>query len=158
MTKQQTVDATEPNCFNKQKCKPLIYKEKIVIGYCVDENGNVWSTKRSEPRKMRHHTAAGQYPVTEISVEGKRITVRMHRLVCESYHKFTKPKSVNKKEWDITPDSVKKIVKQSYEVNHKDHNRLNFHPDNLEWVTGGENKEKYQKYRSKKSLESSSAE
>ena len=150
MAKQQTVDATEPNCFNKQKCKPLIYNGMIFSDYWVDKNGNLWSTKGSEPRKKRYRPNANNYPRTTVCVDGKRKNVTAHKLVCESYHKFPKPKSVNKKEWDITPDSVKKLVKKMYQVNHIDHDHLNFHPSNLEWVTGEENSEKYQEHRLKK--------
>lgn len=60
---------------------------------------------------------------------------QLHRIVAETLIPFPKPEGVTHPEWKTTPDSVKKLLVSQYMVNHKDHDKENYHPDNLEWVT-----------------------
>jgi len=62
----------------------------------------------------------GTYPCTRLSDRGKRITKDIHFMVALM--------------WVPNDNRI-----MNTEVNHKDHNKLNYRADNLEWVTHSEN-------------------
>jgi hypothetical protein len=138
--------------------KPIIYKGEVIPGYFFDEEYNVISVK-SGPKvtkpfiKMKtyvnstsKHTGS-HYPSLSIRINRKEIKVLVHRLVAETFLKKPAPKGITKKDWKATPDSVKALVYQTLSVNHKDHDKTNYHPSNLEWVTAQQNSVAYQEYR-----------
>lgn len=84
--------------------------------YWMNEDGNIYSGNGLR-KPVLHCT--GYYVIT-LSKKGKAKTFRYHRLVAEV----------------LIPNPDKKPF-----VNHKDGNKLNFHPSNLEWVTEKENSE-----------------
>lgn len=84
--------------------------------YWMDEEGNIFSAK-GKRKPVRHET--GYYVIT-LSIKGECKTHRYHRLVAET--------------WIENPDNKPF-------VNHKDGDKLNFNPSNLEWVTEKENSE-----------------
>jgi hypothetical protein len=77
------------------------------------------------------------------------LTIRLHQIVAETWVPFTIPNGVSEKEWKRTPKNVRNIVKERTFVNHKDHNKQNFHPSNLEWVSARENSQKAQEHYKK---------
>ena len=116
--------------------------------YFVDPDGNIWSDKSKEMRKLKPSaTGNNPYPRLQLKINGKNKYVQVHRVVCETFHEFSAPKGVSKKDWKSSPDSIKKLIKSLCQVNHIDHDHSNFHPSNLEWVTVKENSSKYQKHR-----------
>jgi hypothetical protein len=133
---------------------PVRYNGEIVEGYYVDARGCIFSIKKSpqEPKLMKYDYARKGYPKIGIKVKYTNKTITVHRLVCESFHIKPIPEGVTKEEWDNTPKPVKKCFDDYWEVNHKDHNRRNYHPDNLEWVSRSQNVEKYQDYSYNKQL------
>lgn len=82
--------------------------------YSIDKNGRIYSSKGLRS-PILHGT--GYYVIT-LKKSGKYRTYRYHRLVASQF----------------IPNPEDKPF-----VNHKDGNKLNFHPDNLEWVTEKEN-------------------
>lgn len=84
--------------------------------YSMDKDGNIFSPK-GKRKPILHET--GYYVIT-LSIRGKSKTYRYHRLVAET--------------WIPNPENKPF-------VNHKDGNKLNFHPENLEWTTEKENSE-----------------
>ena len=129
---------------------PAVVHGDVAKDYFVDPEGNVWSTKQKKPRLLKWHMGGGGYPTISIS-EGKTPrTCYVHKIVCETFHKFPIPSGVSKKEWRETPDSVKAHVYKTFEVNHIDHDHENFHPSNLEWVSRMENLFKYQEHKKAK--------
>ena len=126
--------------------RPVVVDFEIIPEYFVSPNGDIWSTKGKTPRKMRPGNTKTQnnYPKVVLCSNGVSKSYYVHRIVCTAYHKFPKPESVTKEEWNATPESVKKLVESMYQVNHIDHDHYNHHPSNLEWVTVKENNKKYQ--------------
>jgi hypothetical protein len=57
------------------------------------------------------------------------------------------PVGITESAWKRTPRSVKSMLRKIWQVNHKDHNHLNYNPINLEWTTAQENVNAYQRYR-----------
>ena len=135
----------------KYPVRPAIVGGKVAEGYFICENGNLWSTKRYYYLRKLATAVSGKskYPKVSLSINGKMITKELHRIVCETYHKFPVPYAygVTKEEWEQTPDSVKALLKDSFEVNHIDHEHTNYHPSNLEWVTTKQNSKCYQEHR-----------
>jgi hypothetical protein len=126
--------------------RPVVVNFEIIPEYFVSPDGDIWSTKGKTPRKLRPGNTKTQnnYPKVVLSSNGVSKSYYVHRIVCTAYHKFPKPESVTKEEWNATPESVKKLVELMYQVNHIDHDHYNHHPSNLEWVTVKENNKKYQ--------------
>ena len=57
------------------------------------------------------------------------------------------PEGITKTDWKKTPARVKAMLRKIWQVNHIDHDHLNFNPKNLEWTTGTENVAAYQRHR-----------
>lgn len=128
--------------------KPVVVDGIIIEDYWVSPEGDIWSTKQLNPKKLKPGNTKTQnnYPKVSLSKNNKAKTYLVHRLVCETYHKFTVPNGVTKQEWKMTPESVKQLLTRLYQVNHIDHDHYNHHPSNLEWVTVKENSKKYQEH------------
>ena len=84
--------------------------------YSITKEGEIWS--HITHKHLKTSLSGKGYKATKLSFEGKSITVRIHRLVAQTYI----PNPENKPQ-----------------VNHIDGNKLNNHVSNLEWVTGYEN-------------------
>lgn len=127
--------------------KPVTINGVVIPKYWIDAEGNIWSSKNNKMSKLKPVVSGkSPYPSVGLYNNSKIKRIAVHRLVCEAYHKFPVPAGVSKTEWAQTPDSVKKLMSTLYQVNHIDHDHLNFHPSNLEWVTAQENQQKYQKH------------
>lgn len=101
-------------------------KELQDNGYVVSEYGAVWSFKRGEGRPLKASLVDGRYKKITLTLKNpkdkrRRVykTFMIHRLVCIWFHGDAP-----------SPHHV---------VNHKDHNGLNNHKDNVEWMTQSEN-------------------
>ena len=131
-----------------EDCKKAVVDDQTVDNYWVDVNGNIWSTKQNNPKKLRSKVSGkNPYPAVMMMINGKAKTVSVHRVVCSTYHRFDRPKEISKKDWDSSSDGIKNLVKSLCQVNHIDHDHMNFHPSNLEWVTVKQNSQKYQIHR-----------
>jgi hypothetical protein len=128
--------------------RPVIYQGQIVPDYFVDHDGFIWSGKVGNCYRMLAASCSGEYPHVRLRFTNNvSKTVRVHRLVCESFHNFPVPNGITQKAWSRTPASVKNLLRSCYCVNHIDHDKFNYHPDNLEWVSYTENAHKYQIHR-----------
>jgi hypothetical protein len=128
------------------KLYPMVMDGRVLPDYYIDQNGEPWSNKRGslEPLLPNYNK---KYPTIAPCINGKTVTKSLHRIVCESVHPFSTPNGITKKDWDATPDSVKALMRQSFQVNHIDHDPWNYHPDNLEWTSAKENANAYQEFR-----------
>lgn len=119
------------------KLHPVIINGDTVPHYYVDSNGNPWSSKRGDGNAYMLSpgiNSRGYYTVN-ICHNGKKKSHQLHRLVAETLIPFPKPEGVTHSDWKTTPESVKRLLVSQYMVNHIDHDKENYHPDNLEWVT-----------------------
>jgi hypothetical protein len=141
--------------------KKAIYRGEIVEGYFVLEDGRILSDKQSRGRELRelswHLRGNGDAMYPSVNLYLRRYSptsMSVHRLVAETYvPKLDKPLGVPSEDWDITPESVKLVwskIATEMCVNHIDHDKENFHPSNLEWVTARENVEKRDQFYSAK--------
>ena len=65
----------------------------------------------------------------------ERTTVETHRIVGLTLLKFEKPTWLRAHIWDMMNEDERFTLAQLYSINHKDHDKLNNHPSNLEFVT-----------------------
>lgn len=110
--------------------------------YITMKNGlaQIFSCKRGNIKPMSMPTSGKRmYPGTEFQVKGKSIGADLHRVIAENYLPFPRPSNFSAKVWKETPVEVKNYIKSLMFVNHIDHNKYNWHLDNLEWATAKEN-------------------
>jgi hypothetical protein len=125
---------------------PLVRNSEILEGYFLDQDGNPWSNKKGSFVPLTPNYS-GDYPTICPSIDGVNSTERLHRMVAETLVPFPRPAEISREDWKATPEASKQIIKRLYFVNHIDHDKNNFHPSNLEWVTSTENARAYQKHR-----------
>ncbi len=82
------------------------------------EISNLGNIRRAKSKRLRRISYANIYPSIVLSVKGKHKTIRIHRLVAETF---------------LPP------VKGKTHVNHKNGNKNDNRVENLEWVTQAEN-------------------
>jgi hypothetical protein len=126
---------------------PLQYQGKIIPDYFVGADGSIFSMKTGKLKYMKPIVSGKMhYPKLRISMgDGTARSIAVHILVCYTYHEKPVPKGVDIMLWEQTPQQVKDAW--PYQVNHKDHDINNFHPNNLEFVsTPLENSIKYREY------------
>ncbi len=129
---------------------PLIYKQQKYTDYGVCcKTGNVFSSKFGTWRPLKWKVSGkSKYPQVGICNNGNAKTISVHVAVRETLKpNFPPPPGVSTKDWIRTPKSVKNIARELYEVNHIDHDVLNFKPSNLEWTTAIQNVQKYHQHR-----------
>lgn len=93
------------------------YRKIAGLHYTVSKSGEI--INRETGHKLKQFPSTAGYLSVGMSKEGKTKTYSVHRLVAKAFI----PNPENKPE-----------------VNHKDGNKFNNNVDNLEWVTGAENK------------------
>ena len=143
--------------------RPAMYNGEKFKDYGVDRNsGNIYSFKTRVPKKLAwaHRNRKNlkiSYPCINLIDENifpnhcnNQLTTNVHIIVQETLNLCPIPIGVTEKEWRTTANSVKNACRGLWVVNHKDHNKLNFHPSNLEWVFGPkENAQKAKEHYSK---------
>lgn len=126
------------------KLVPLKFRSYIIDNYFVDAcTGDIHSTKQTQPKRMTStldsSTGYMVITITDPSISPKQ---QVHRLVAETLVPFPCPVGISRSDWRATPMSVKNLLCSQYRVNHIDHDRTNYHPSNLEWVTSRQNSQK----------------
>ena len=124
---------------------PLIYRGLPYHDYGIESaTGDVVSKKRGYWNGLTSGiSGGGEYPKVNLSMGAHMVikTILVHRAVAETLFDFPIPGDISKEDWKNTPMSVKNLVYGNMQVNHIDHDKTNYHPDNLEWVTLQENVE-----------------
>ncbi len=130
---------------------PLIYNQEKYYNYGVHKkDGGVWSNKSGNWKPLKWRVGGKmKYPFCSVIAEsGKEKLVSFHIATHETLNPdLPVPKGITKTDWKKTPASVKAILRKIWQVNHIDHDHLNFSPKNLEWTTGTENVAAYQRHR-----------
>jgi DNA-binding transcriptional regulator YiaG len=90
-------------------------------GYEVDPDLCLWSTKGKVHRKLKMSIHKSGYPIWQLSHMGQKVILMVHRLVCFLHH--GQPSS---------PD---------LEVCHKNDDKLDYSPSNVEWGTRSHNQQ-----------------
>ena len=130
--------------------RPVLYKNLKFNDYGIDdETGELWSFKKTIPKKIKQNhwpTPQGyaRVVITDSQFDKKTTkkpnkTFKLHILVAHTLLDIPIPKGVSEEVWKKTDETVKSACKEIYQVNHKDHDKSNFRPDNLEFVTGSDN-------------------
>ena len=133
------------------KLRPAIFKGEILEGYFLDPDGHPHSTKRRGVNPLSPCVAGkSPYPGIMVSFHGKMKRIVVHRLVAGTFHKKPTPPGVSLKEWKNTPESIKILLEEIWEVNHKDEDPENYHPDNLEWVISSHNRAAFHNHANRK--------
>lgn len=125
--------------------------------YYVSESGDFVSAKGGYLKPLKVNFTEDKYnpyPKISLSINGRRKTKSVHRLVCESWKTPPIPKELQSVDWDSISEKDRNILlkfvshAERYQVNHIDHDIMNFNINNLEWVSTKENQHKYQIHKS----------
>jgi len=111
-------------------------------------------------KKVPYHAYSGakhatnKYPQVGVIVSDRtvgkngRTTMRLHQIVAETFKQVPIPSGCSQSLWKRLPKKFKAALRCMWLVNHRDHDKMNFHPSNLEWVPSAkENAKKYQAHR-----------
>jgi hypothetical protein len=130
------------------KFVPAIFQGNVMKDYYVcPESQSIWSCKNGRWWRVSIPTSGKSlYPQMVFRIDGENTSAKIHKVIAETLLPFPRPAGVSKKEWDATPETVKRLVKSMYLVNHIDHDKYNCSLDNLEWVTFIGNARAYQKH------------
>ena len=128
--------------------RPVLYKNLKFNDYGIDdETGELWSFKTKTPNIAKPTVNPAGYvmacisdsqldkPTTKIS----HANIALHILVAHTLFDIPIPEGVSEEVWKKTDETVKSACREIYQVNHKDHDKTNYRPDNLEFVTGSNN-------------------
>lgn len=128
------------------KFVPAIFQGNEMRGYWVcPTSESIWSLKNGRWWRISIPTSGkSQYPQMVFRIDGVNISAKIHKVLAETLLPFPKPEGISRREWDSTPESVKRLVKSMYLVNHIDHDKYNCSLSNLEWVTFIGNARAYQ--------------
>ena len=130
---------------------PLIYNQEEWHNFGVHKKlGGIWSKDKTGEWQPRKWAVGGnmKYPFCNVTENGKKKAMSFHIATQETLNpNLPVPQGINKTDWKKTPASVKSLLRKIWQVNHIDHDHLNFNPKNLEWVTHSENVGAYQKHR-----------
>jgi hypothetical protein len=130
---------------------PLIYNQEKYPYYGVHKKtGEIYSKKRGSWKIKKFHVSGkSPYPSgTIMAMDGSIKFIQQHVAVHETLNPTLPiPAGITELAWKRTPLSVKSMLRKIWQVNHKDHNHLNYNPNNLEWTTGQENVNAYHRYR-----------
>lgn len=137
---------------------PLIYNQEEWYDYGVDsKTGDIYSKRFGQWKKMSFAVSGkSPYPQNNFIYSKKNIKkcIVQHIAVHETLNpNLPIPPGISEKEWKRTPKSVKKMLRNVWQVNHIDHCHTNSHPSNLEWTTAQQNVEAYQRHRVKKMVD-----
>ena len=126
----EKIDVAEILNLDGSKKFPSLEKNRFILfrtgceDYILKSKGNifpgVYSKKSGKFLKPRLRGGGGDYRMWMMTQNRKVFDVECHRLVALAFLK--------------NPDPKNKII-----VNHKDNNKSNYLPENLEWVSRGEN-------------------
>jgi len=131
--------------------RPAIINGKVQTGYYICSNGMPWSTKRGGLTQLSvNYNLDLDYPKTGLWIKSKTKTIEIHNFVCQTwYNKPYKPDCISDADWEVTPESVRRLCDDLYEAHHIDHNTRNHHPSNLKWVTKEENRQFWLEHKKK---------
>jgi hypothetical protein len=129
---------------------PVVYNGMKIYDYGIDARSGMVMSKKSGKWVALRPNVSGKspYPKIVLRVNCKPLTIPMHILAHETLNpEIPMPPGISKSDWNNTPVQVRKLCRHLFQVNHIDHNVMNFTPENLEWTTGKENCQRYQDYR-----------
>tara|TARA_R110000868_G_C10557192_1_gene736531 strand:- start:60 stop:566 length:507 start_codon:yes stop_codon:yes gene_type:complete len=118
------------------------------IGWCFDPNYKKIKKARRQNRGMSVSLTFPKdffeydYRITGSSKNSITRDRRVHQIVMETFCPIDENPPVSMQEWEQTPKSIKKIVRECIFINHKDHDFTNNRLDNLEYVTPRQNTRK----------------
>lgn len=125
-------------------------------------NGFTMIIDENRMYEMRYTTKNGEYQKVQLSIPDDVLTEYnyrrrktgglrsidryIHQLVMYAFRPIDEYPPIPKEDWDLCPESAKKWIRETYLINHIDHNPRNNRIDNLEYVTPRENARKGVKF------------
>ena len=139
--------------YDSSEFRPILDERGIGTGYFVRNDGEIFSSEArnncyypdSKNWKKLKWSISGrsEYPKVGLYINGCRTTKMVHILVANAWVcELPRPQNVSENEWNNLSVELKKFIRNAFVVNHIDHNKLNYHPSNLEFCTSAENSRK----------------
>jgi hypothetical protein len=127
---------------------PVKYYDEVLPEYFMDKDGNIYRKNDNGTRLIKTRMSGQQtYPhVTVRTPLGKNKSLGLHRLVAFTLVPFVPPDEISEDEWAYVckhMPTTKKFIEEYTQVNHKDADHENYHPSNLEWLSGRSNRKAY---------------
>lgn len=128
---------------------PVKYYDRVIPGYFMDKDGNIYRQGKTGSRMVQPQMppmGSRRYPRITIYENGKSNPRAIHRLVAFTLIPFEPPAEISKEEWEYIckyMPKTKRYIEESVQVNHIDAKHYNYHPSNLEWLSGRSNHKAY---------------
>lgn len=137
--------------------KPVVRFGKVIPGYYVSnlgrvlaKNGKVMEEYRFERTQGGKGAAASvkfsipsnffsDYTYCKNSNGRERVNLRIHRLVMDAFRPIDEYPPIPKEDWDKTPESAKKFIRDSVFVDHINDDPFDNRLENLRWVSSVQN-------------------
>lgn len=113
----KTIDKYLQVCYRCFKDGEVVYPVPSVPGIYASSFGRIF--RDGQPASIRVVSGLYDERMVNIRIDGKRRLTRVHRLIAEAFHGAAQLPELH--------------------VNHKNHNRLDNRPENLEWMLKAQN-------------------
>ena len=132
-----------------EEYRNVVINGKLIPDYMISNYGNVYNKRLNIPvaKKIRKYITVKltiDSNIVEEDYTKSRVKkdFKVHRLVMAAFKPMNEFPPIPIDDWNILPDSAKRIIEECIYINHIDHDPKNNCIENLEYATPRENARK----------------